>query len=179
MLVTSIFSFPTMFSTPPFTNFSFWVVIHLLSANALNLKQSLVLLFGKELIEANFCGLFKGLTLSQTSPGFYVSAVQIFWKHCGKGEIAHNEQFLLFPQCFLPIWRTFSHFHQVKKCCLQTLSVWKGLKLVVWVRVNPFPHNDTFWHLWETSLLKTLWEKEKLLVTSHFSFSHSVFYPSG
>ena len=21
----------------------------------------------------------------------------------GKGEIAHNEQFLLFPQCFLPI----------------------------------------------------------------------------
>ena len=26
------------------------------------------------------------------------------------------------------------------------------------------------------SLLKTLWEKEKLLVTSNFSFSHSVFY---
>ena len=28
----------------------------------------------------------------------------------GKGE---NEQFLLFPQCFLPIWRTFYHFHQI------------------------------------------------------------------
>ena len=27
-----------------------------------------------------------------------------------------------------------------------------------------------------TSLLKTLWEKEKLLVTSNFSLSHSVFY---
>ena len=27
-----------------------------------------------------------------------------------------------------------------------------------------------------TSLLKTLWEKEKLLVMSNFSFSHSVFY---
>ena len=26
------------------------------------------------------------------------------------------------------------------------------------------------------SLLKTLWEKEKLLVTSNFSVSHSVFY---
>ena len=25
------------------------------------------------------------LTLSQTSPGFYVSAVQVFCKHCGKG----------------------------------------------------------------------------------------------
>ena len=30
-----------------------------------------------------------------------------------------------------------------------------------------------------TSLLKTLREKEKLLVTSNFSFSHSVFYPFG
>ena len=29
------------------------------------------------------------------------------------------------------------------------------------------------------SLLKTLWEKEKLLVMSNFSFSHSVFYPVG
>ena len=27
-------------------------------------------------------------------------------------------------------------------------------------------------------LLKTLWEKEKMLVTSIFSFSHNVFYPS-
>ena len=28
-----------------------------------------------------------------------------------------------------------------------------------------------------TSLLKTLWEKKKLLVTSNFFFSHRVFYP--
>ena len=43
----------------------------------------------------------------------------------------------------------------------------------------PFPHNDTFWCPWETSLLKTLWEKEKLLITSNISFSQSVFYPFG
>ena len=30
----------------------------------------------------------------------------------GKGEIAHNEQFLLFPQCFLPVWVTFCQFQQ-------------------------------------------------------------------
>ena len=29
----------------------------------------------------------------------------------GKGEIAHNLQFLHFPQCFLPVWRTFCHFY--------------------------------------------------------------------
>ena len=31
----------------------------------------------------------------------------------GKGEIARNEEFLLIPQCFLSIWRTFCHFHQI------------------------------------------------------------------
>ena len=30
----------------------------------------------------------------------------------GKGEIAHNEIFLLF-QCFLPFWRTFGHFRPI------------------------------------------------------------------
>ena len=31
----------------------------------------------------------------------------------GKGEIARNEQFLLFPLCFLPVSKTFCHFHQI------------------------------------------------------------------
>ena len=39
-------------------------------------------------------------TLSQTSPGFNMSVVQLFWKTLGTEEILHNEQFLLFPQCF-------------------------------------------------------------------------------
>ena len=43
------------------------------------------------------------LSLAQTSPGFYVFAVQAFENTVGKGEIARNEQFLLFPQCFLPV----------------------------------------------------------------------------
>ena len=32
----------------------------------------------------------------------------------GKGEIARNEQFLLFPQCFLPVMRTLGNFHKFK-----------------------------------------------------------------
>ena len=38
---------------------------------------------------------------------------ECFENTVGKGEIAPNEQFLLFPQCFLPFWRTFCHFHQI------------------------------------------------------------------
>ena len=59
-----------------------------------------------------------------------------FENTAGKREIAHNEQFLLFPQCFLPVWRTFCHFHLIQNCRLQTLSIWKSLKFIVWERVN-------------------------------------------
>ena len=47
----------------------------LLSANAFNMYKAKKLSF------------IEGLTLSQISPGFYVSAVQIFWNTVGKGEI--------------------------------------------------------------------------------------------
>ena len=46
----------------------------------------------------------------------------------GKGEIARNKQFLLFPQCFLPVWRIFFLFHQIWNSRLQDLSLWKSLK---------------------------------------------------
>ena len=59
----------------------------------------------------------------QTSPGFYVSSAEVFENTVGKVEIARNEQFLLFPQCFLPVCRTFCYFHQIRYCRLQHLSV--------------------------------------------------------
>ena len=42
---------------------------------------------------------------------------------------------------------------------------------------NPFPSKPLFLCVCVTRLLKTLRGKEKLLVTSNFSFSYSVFYP--
>ena len=44
---------------------------------------------------------------------------------------------------------------------------------------KPFPIEPLFLRVSPTYLLKTVWEKEKLLVTSNFSFSHTVFYPFG
>ena len=61
----------------------------------------------------------------------------------GIGVIARNEQFLLFPQCFLPVWRTLWPF-QVQNCHLQTLSDWKSLKFVVWERDKQGPQT----YLW-------------------------------
>ena len=45
--------------------------------------------------------------------------------------------------------------------------------------INLFPNKPWFLCLCSASLFKTLWEKEKLLITSNFSFSHSVFYLFG
>ena len=43
-----------------------------------------------------------------------------------------------------------------------------------------FPNKPLFLRVCVTSLSKTLWEKEKLLITSNnVSFSHSVFHPFG
>ena len=54
----------------------------------------------------------------------------------GRVLIACYEQFHLFPQCLLPLWKISCHFHQILNCHLQTLSLWKGLKFVVWERVK-------------------------------------------
>ena len=43
--------------------------------------------------------------------------------------------------------------------------------------VNPFPNKSRFLRVCSTSLLKTLWEKEKLLITSNFSFFPQCFLP--
>ena len=53
----------------------------------------------------------------------------------------------------------------------------KGKGINISVQFNPFPNKPWFLRVCNTSLLKILWEKEKLLVTSNFSFSHRVFYP--
>ena len=45
--------------------------------------------------------------------------------------------------------------------------------------MDPFPNKPWFLRVCSTSLLKTLWEKEKLIIMSIFSFSHSAFYPFG
>ena len=58
-----------------------------------------------------------------------------FENTAGKGEIARNEQFLLFPQCFVSGWIIFCHFHQFKIVVCKLFSVWKSLKFVVWERV--------------------------------------------
>ena len=79
----------------------------------------------------------------------------------GKGEIARNEQFLLFSQCFLSFYRTFLRFHQIWNCRLQPLLVLESLKFVVWQRVKHSSENIRV-------IYKTLLKNENMLVTRMF-----------
>ena len=45
--------------------------------------------------------------------------------------------------------------------------------------LKPFPNKPLLFSVYSTSLLKTMWEKEKLHITSNFSFSHSNLYSVG
>ena len=63
------------------------------------------------------------------------------------------------------------------------ISGWRPVSVYVSVGVgldvtkfNPFPNKPWFLHVCSGSLLKTLWEKEKLLIMSNFSFSYSFFF---
>ena len=49
-----------------------------------------------------------------------------------KENLLVTSNFSFYPQCFQPVWITFCQIHQIWNCRLQTLSVSKSLKFVVW-----------------------------------------------
>ena len=81
------------------------------------------------------------LTHSHTMIPFDAPGKQAFYT-VGKGEIACNKQFLLFPQCFLPVWITFFHFCQIRNCRLQTRNkqflLFPQCFLPVWITIFHF-----------------------------------------
>ena len=93
--------------------------------------------------------------------------------------------------CLFRAIAPFSAVLSTDLCCRQEKQVliWervitkdcviRGQVSVICLLLNPFPNKPWFLCVCSASLLKTMWEKEKLLVTSHFFFSHSVFYLPG
>ena len=129
----------------------------------------------------NLCRQSGNLTLSRTSFGFYgTSLLKILWE---KEILLVMSNFSFFHSVFFPFGELSAIVVKISNCCLQSLSVWKSLKYVVWERVNivlykpiqvirghhpttlnPFPNKPWFLCVCGTFLSKTLWEKEKLLV---------------
>ena len=153
------------------SNFSFSHSVFLFfhSQNTSQFSATFILLpIAFSLDHSNILPSSQVLTLSQTSPGFYVSAVQVFKKHSGKRRNCSLREISPFPTVFSTRLDNF-------------LPLSSNLKVssAKFIKFNPFPNKPWFLRVCSISLLKILWEKEKLLVTSNFSFSHSVFYLFG
>ena len=84
---------------------------------------------------------------------------------------SHN---VFYPSIKNFIFFFFGHIYSLVCNCFWLRQV---PNVVVWWRVNPIPNKPWFLRVCSTSLSKALWEKKKLLVTSNFSYSQSVFYP--
>ena len=130
-----------------------------MSAICFNLDQSKILSSGNV------------LTLHHTISTFNDPRKKPVENIVGKG-------FLLFPQCFLPFPQQISMFQSHLFYSLQMLSIWTSLKfchLVKSLSFSPFPHSflsflkqfsfnpykPWFLRVCSSSLLNTLWEKEK------------------
>ena len=81
--------------------------------------------------------------------------------------------FFLFSKLFSLVIVIFCIFTLILRLLMMIIALF-----IVLARINSFPHNHGFSWPCIRSLLKTLSEKEKMLVTSIFSFPNNVFLPS-
>ena len=162
ILVTSISSFPTMFSTLWKTIYVFWSTFLFVSA-FMNMNKSWILSWADWWNYA-----FYQFVKWQKFKAFCTQ--QPIWLHEDCFDYQH---FLSFPTLFSKGF--FLRNFKSQDCMVKGQMV-RNVVGKVKNTLSTFcvSHND-----FKTSLLKTLWEKEKLLIMSNFSFSHSVFSPFG
>ena len=96
-----------------------------------------------------------------------------------KGEIARDEQFLPFPNSvFYPLKNFLPCSSNSKLLSANSFRLEESKNLLFGKRLTLHHTITTFNDPDREALLKTLWEKEKMLVTSISSFSHNVLQPS-
>ena len=181
------------------------------SANALNLDQSKILLFGKPYNQSAYIATLYSQTILYrvTIPqSFHFPSSLSFASDTSRTrtrpampspttatpylvmlsnletvimELADRSNGILDLDCKKTQSKRVLNFSQYEK--ILDLSIKRAFEdqMKIQTQFNLFPNNfkPLFSLVCCTSLLKTLWEKEKLLIWSNFSFSHSIFYPSG
>ena len=89
----------------------------------------------------------KGYPFPKQALVFTCQPCKAFENSVGKGEIAHKEQLLLYHSSFDPFRELSIIISKFHNCHLQTLSLSKSLKFVVWERsivlvdFNPLPED--------------------------------------
>ena len=66
-----------------------------------------------------------------------------FENTAGKGEIARNEQFLLFPRVFYPYGKLSAIFIKLEIVVCKLFQFWKSLEFVVWENTSAMNANNS------------------------------------
>ena len=93
-----------------------------------------------------------------------------FWRVKNAGWLSSG----LNPWYLWPIKCCIQGHWLFKSSCIASIIIRRIQRTEIDIRVCD---NDHFWFNWGKSFLKTMLEKEKMLVHSIFSFSNNVFYP--
>ena len=105
------------------------------------------------------------LTLFHTTSGFYVSAVQVFWKHCWKRRNCSYRAVSLFPTVFPNHLEKFVIFVKFK---IVVCKLFQSLKFGYWESVSPITYNSFVYQFWWIRLWRTIWKKKKNAGNQHF-----------
>ena len=129
MLVTCIFSFSHSVFYSILREIIILARFDLSPANALNLVKSKIFSFCK--------GLMSNFSFSHSVFNSYRELSAIFVEIeivvCKLFKfLKFVQHFLLFLQCYLSFPTQISIFQLPLFCCLQMLSIWAGLKFVIW-----------------------------------------------
>ena len=133
---------------------------------------------GVEYVPCQSEGRSRVLTLSSIHTCFntWTKNRKTLWK---KVTLLKMSNFTFFHNVFyaICILKSFKSYISLAVCRFFKFEMVSKWWMMEWVK--PFPNKPLFLCVSSTCLLKTLWGKEKLLTTSNFSFSLSVFYRFG
>ena len=90
-----------------------------------NPNTAIIQIFWSSPCDLELTGFYCIITLSQTSPGFYISAVKVFWKHCGKRRNCSFSHIVFYT--FREHSATFVKFEIVVCEVFEFWQVWKLL----------------------------------------------------
>ena len=98
------------------------------------------------------------------------------YENTGKRRIRLEGAISAFPPVFPTLSEKCLPFPSYLKLSSAKSSLWERLKFALWKGLTLSQISPGF-YLSAVQVLKTLWEKEKLLIMSNLSFSRSVYYP--
>ena len=95
-----------------------------------NPNTAIIKIFWSSPCDLELTGFYCIITLSQTSPGFYMSAVKVFWKHCGNRRNCSLWAISPFPTLFFTRLENILPHSSIEIVVCKVFEFWQVWKLL-------------------------------------------------